>query len=88
MAGNFLFIHINEWGEFRSPDTIPISQAYQLACFQAHGFSGRILGDYRDRPLCPAVFRETKVGTCLERLDDLLRHQVRALAGPAARGPA
>jgi hypothetical protein len=58
MDGNFLFIHINELGEFRSPDTIPISQAYQLACLRKYGFSGRILGDYRDRPLAPAEVRE------------------------------
>lgn len=58
MSGTILFIHINEWGQFRSPDTIPISQAYQLASLEAHGFSGRILGDYQDRPLLPSVLRE------------------------------
>jgi anaerobic magnesium-protoporphyrin IX monomethyl ester cyclase len=58
MSGNLLFIHVNEWGELRSPDTIPISQAYQLASLRAHGFSGRILGDYLDRPLAPAMVRE------------------------------
>jgi anaerobic magnesium-protoporphyrin IX monomethyl ester cyclase len=58
MDGDFLFIHINELGEFRSPDTIPISQAYQLACLRKYGFSGRILGDYRDRPLAPAEVRK------------------------------
>lgn len=50
MSGNILFIHINEWGQFRSPDTIPISQAYQLAALRAQGFSGRILGDYAPGP--------------------------------------
>jgi len=58
MSGNILFIHINEWGQFRSSDTIPISQAYQLASLRANGFSGRILGDYQDRPLSPSVVRE------------------------------
>lgn len=58
MSGTILFIHINEWGQFRSPDTIPISQAYQLACLRAQGFSGRILGDYQDRPLSPSVLKE------------------------------
>lgn len=58
MSSDILFIHINEWGEYRSPDTTPISQAYQLACLQANGFSGRILGDYKDRPLSPSVVRE------------------------------
>ncbi len=58
MSGNLLFIHINEWGQFRSSDTIPISQAYQLAALRAHGFSGRILGDYQDHPLSPAVVKE------------------------------
>lgn len=61
MIGNILFIHINEWGQFRSPDTIPISQAYQLACLKANGFSGRILGDYKDRPLSPSVVGEAIV---------------------------
>lgn len=58
MSDTIIFIHINEWGQFRSPDTIPISQAYQLATLRAHGFSGRILGDYQDRPLSPSVLRE------------------------------
>lgn len=61
MSGNVLFIHINEWGEFRSPDAIPISQAYQLACLRENGFSGRILGDYKDRPLSPSALREALV---------------------------
>jgi anaerobic magnesium-protoporphyrin IX monomethyl ester cyclase len=61
MSGNILFIHINEWGQYRSSDTIPISQAYQLASLRAHGFSGRILGDYQDRPLSPSAVREAIV---------------------------
>ncbi|MCF6291413.1 MAG: radical SAM protein [Desulfobacterales bacterium] len=58
MAGNFLFIHVNEWATFDSPDAIPISQAYILAYLKKNGFSGRILGDYQDRPLQPALVRD------------------------------
>ena len=57
MSGTFLFVHVNEWAAWDSPDALPISQAYILACLQRHGFSGRILGDYRDRPLQPAEFK-------------------------------
>ncbi|MEW6288351.1 MAG: radical SAM protein [Thermodesulfobacteriota bacterium] len=55
---NFLFIHVNEWATIDSPDTIPISQAYALAALRKHGYSGTILGDYKDRPLPPKLFRD------------------------------
>jgi anaerobic magnesium-protoporphyrin IX monomethyl ester cyclase len=58
MSCSFLFIHVNQWATTDSPDTIPISQAYCLAYLQQHGFSGRILGDYKDQPLEPACLRE------------------------------
>ncbi len=57
MPGNFLFVHVNEWADLSSPDTIPISQGYILARLKQAGFSGRILGDYQDRPLEPGVFK-------------------------------
>lgn len=62
MSSDILFIHINEWGEYRSPDTIPISQAYQLACLQANGFSDRILGDYKDRLLLGLLHPQGDLG--------------------------
>jgi radical SAM superfamily enzyme YgiQ (UPF0313 family)/tetratricopeptide (TPR) repeat protein len=58
MPLNFLFVHINEWADFASPDAMPISQAYILANLKRHGYDGAILGDYQDRTLTPADFRE------------------------------
>ena len=57
MSNYYLFIHVNEFAPPESPDTIPISQAYQLACLQKHGYSGRILGDYQTKQLAPADLR-------------------------------
>ena len=57
MSGNFLFVHVNEWADFSSPDAIPISQGYILARLRQDGYSGRILGDYQDRSLAPAEFK-------------------------------
>ena len=57
MSGNFLFVHVNEWADFASPDAIPISQGYILARLRQAGYPGRILGDYQDRPLEPGVFK-------------------------------
>lgn len=58
MSGNFLFVHVNEWAPFHSPDTTPISMGYILSALKIHGFHGEILGDFKDRPLSPALFRE------------------------------
>lgn len=57
MSINVLFIHVNEFAVQESSDAIPISQAYLLACLQTHGFSGRILGDYKDSPISPGILR-------------------------------
>lgn len=57
MPGHFLFVHINEWADFESPDAIPISQGYILANLIKNGHSGEILGDYKNRPLTPDVFK-------------------------------
>ncbi len=57
MSGTFLFVHVNEWAGWQSPDTIPISQGYILARLKQEGYEGRILGDYQDRPLEPGVFK-------------------------------
>jgi len=59
MSGQILFVHVNNWASVAAPDTIPISQAYCLAFLRRHGFDGRILGDYQDRPLEAARFRAT-----------------------------
>ena len=48
MSGYFLFIHINEWATPESPDSIPISQAFALAYLRRYGFTGQILGDYKN----------------------------------------
>ena len=53
----FLFVHVNEWGDFETPDAIPISQGFILANLKKHGYSGTILGDYKNRPLVPAAFK-------------------------------
>ena len=58
MSENFLFVHVNEWAAWASPDAIPISQGYILARLRQAGYAGRILGDYQDRPLEPRVFKE------------------------------
>jgi radical SAM superfamily enzyme YgiQ (UPF0313 family) len=58
MSGYVLFIHINEWATTDSPDAIPISQAYALAYIKQYGFSGRILGDYKNAPLQPAELKQ------------------------------
>ncbi len=59
MKGYFLFVHVNEWAPYRSPDTIPISTGYILSALKLAGFGGKILGDFKDRPLSPVLFRET-----------------------------
>ncbi|MCB2181748.1 MAG: radical SAM protein [Desulfobulbaceae bacterium] len=56
MSENFLFMHINEWADFESPDAIPLSQGYVLSKLKKHGYSGKILGDYKNRPLTPYLF--------------------------------
>jgi anaerobic magnesium-protoporphyrin IX monomethyl ester cyclase len=58
MSGSFLFVHINEWAPFRSLDTIPVSLGYILAALKKRGYDGAIVGDYKDRPLTGATFRE------------------------------
>jgi radical SAM superfamily enzyme len=58
MSGYLLFIHINEWATTDSPDAIPISQAYTLAYLKQYGFTGRILGDYKNAPLQPAELKQ------------------------------
>ncbi len=63
MSGNFLFVHINEWADSDSSDAIPISQGYILANLEKHGYSGHILGDYKNRPLTPRLFN-----TCIQQL--------------------
>jgi radical SAM superfamily enzyme YgiQ (UPF0313 family) len=57
MAGHFLFVHVNQWADFASPDAIPISQGYIMANLVRHGFSAEILGDYRDHTLAPQLFK-------------------------------
>lgn len=56
MSGNFLFVHVNEWADFETPDAIPLSQGYILANLEKHGYSGTILGFYKNRPLQPRLF--------------------------------
>lgn len=58
MSGYFLFVHINEWAPFHSADTIPISAGYILSSLKRHGFSGDIVGDYKDKPLAPEVIHQ------------------------------
>lgn len=52
---DFLFIHINHWAPIASPDSIPISESYLLAYLVQHGFTGSMLGDFRDRMLQPGT---------------------------------
>ena len=59
MTGYFLFVHVNEWAPYCSPDTIPISTGYILSALKLAGFDGKILGDFKDRPLSPVLFRDT-----------------------------
>ncbi len=58
MSENFLLLHVNEWADFESCDAIPLSQGYILANLQRHGYSGQILGDYKNRPLTPHHFHD------------------------------
>ncbi|MBW1896158.1 MAG: radical SAM protein [Deltaproteobacteria bacterium] len=55
MVDHCLFIHVNLLAPVASPDTIPISEATILGYIKNRGFSGRILGDFADRPLKPQV---------------------------------
>ncbi len=57
MSGQFLFVHNNEWADFETPDAIPISQGYILANLRKNGYSGQILGDYKNSPLSPQIFK-------------------------------
>jgi len=57
MQDQFLFVHVNEWGDYETPDAIPISQGFILANLEQHGYSGAILGDYKNRPLSPQLFK-------------------------------
>ena len=58
MSGTFLFVHVNEWAPFRSPDAIPISLGYIVAALKERGYHAVIAGDYKDRPLTGGGFRE------------------------------
>lgn len=62
MSENFLLVHVNEWADFESSDALPISQGYILANLKKHGYNGRILGDYKNRPLTPHHFN-----SCLQK---------------------
>lgn len=59
MSENFLLLHVNEWADFESSDALPLSQGYILANLKKHGYSGQILGDYKNRPLTPHQFNSS-----------------------------
>ncbi|MBU0484518.1 MAG: hypothetical protein KKB30_08390 [Proteobacteria bacterium] len=63
MSGHFLFVHVNQWADFESPDAIPISQGYILASLNRNGFSGEILGDYQNHHLSPQLFKTLLLNT-------------------------
>ncbi len=58
MSGNFLFLHVNEWADFETADALPLSQGYILANLKKHGYSGHIIGEYKNRPLSPGHFHD------------------------------
>lgn len=56
MSANFLFLHVNEWADFETTDALPLPQGYILANLKKHGYSGHIIGKYKNRPLSPNYF--------------------------------
>lgn len=82
---NFLFVHVNEWANIDSPDTIPISQGYILAYLKKHGYGGTILGDYKDQPLSGEQFHQALIKNpprvvCFSTYEENI-NRVRVLAG-------
>ncbi len=49
-------MHVNEWADFETTDALPLSQGYILANLKKHGYSGHIIGEYKNRPLAPHDF--------------------------------
>ncbi len=49
-------MHVNEWADFETTDALPLSQGYILANLKKHGYSGHIIGEYKNRPLSPHQF--------------------------------